>query len=268
MNLSQFPTPRWACELIVEHYYPHLNGNDMVLEPSCGDGRFLMALPREISGIGVEIDPVLAQAARALTGRRIINQDFRTLDSSFHAPTLILGNPPFQKDVVDAFLSKSWELLGKDQQAAFILPAYIFQTSQDVVRWKAKWDINSEIIPRDLFQGLSIPLTFTRFTKRSRTGRLVGFCNVLFQTSAEVKRLPISYRAILRCGSARMPTRSVWIQLVATIISSRGGRASLPEIYEQAQTRRPTPNPWWREKVRQTLKRGPFVNNGGEWSLN
>lgn len=61
--LSQYFTPTWAAEIIVEQLYPHLSANDLVIEPTCGDGRFLSAIPAHVPAYGVELDPIQADAA-------------------------------------------------------------------------------------------------------------------------------------------------------------------------------------------------------------
>ncbi|HVT35101.1 MAG TPA: hypothetical protein VHE37_05940, partial [Nevskiaceae bacterium] len=77
-ELNQFFTPLFVAEALVERYFSHLTSRDLVLEPSCGDGAFLAAIPSHIPAVGVEIDPVMAQRARA-TGREVISGDFRTV---------------------------------------------------------------------------------------------------------------------------------------------------------------------------------------------
>jgi hypothetical protein len=54
-------TPVWAAEEIVSHYFADLTENDRVVEPSCGIGRFLAALPAHVLALGVDIDPALAR---------------------------------------------------------------------------------------------------------------------------------------------------------------------------------------------------------------
>lgn len=66
--LGQFPTPAWAAEALVRENLADLSSNDFVLEPTCGPGRFLAAVPAHVEAVGVEIDPVLAQQARTATG--------------------------------------------------------------------------------------------------------------------------------------------------------------------------------------------------------
>lgn len=44
-NLNQYFTPEWAAMEIVEEFFGKFNNNDRVLEPSCGKGSFLKAVP-------------------------------------------------------------------------------------------------------------------------------------------------------------------------------------------------------------------------------
>lgn len=109
-DLGQYPTPVWFAERIVEKYFPALDGGDLVLEPSCGAGAFLHALPAHVPAIGVEWDADLAEQARRETGRRIVTGDFRHVSIDVQ-PTAIIGNPPFKAELIDGFLTRAHELL-------------------------------------------------------------------------------------------------------------------------------------------------------------
>ncbi len=90
-NLGQYMTPRWVAEALVQRFFGDLTDRDVVLEPSCGRGAWLHAIPSETPAIGVEIDPELAAVARLDTGRRVIVGDFRDVDLDFE-PSVITGN--------------------------------------------------------------------------------------------------------------------------------------------------------------------------------
>ena len=66
--LNQYFTPTWAAELLVKTFYGHLSHKDMVVEPACGDGRFLSAIPSHVPAVGVEIDADYAASAAQYTG--------------------------------------------------------------------------------------------------------------------------------------------------------------------------------------------------------
>jgi type I restriction-modification system DNA methylase subunit len=59
-SMGQYMTPDWAAEALVDRYFSDLGESDLVLEPSCGRGAFLRALPAHVQALGVEIDPNLA----------------------------------------------------------------------------------------------------------------------------------------------------------------------------------------------------------------
>jgi site-specific DNA-methyltransferase (adenine-specific) len=58
----------------------------------------------------------------------------------------------------------------------------------------------------------------------------------------------------------------VWRALVISVLQGLGGKATLPQIYAKAEGRRPTPNVWWREKIRQMLCTTTDIHeNDGLW---
>lgn len=243
-ELGQFPTPVWFAEQIVARYFPQLDRGDLVLEPSCGAGAFLHALPAHVPAVGVEWDPELAERARVETGRRIITGDFRAVSIDLR-PTAIIGNPPFKMELIEGFLERAHALLPEGGRAGFILPAYTFQTAAKVVRMAERWSLMQEAIPRNVFDRLSVPLVFAMFSKdRERT--LVGFA--LYREAYDVLQMPAEYRAAIAAGAG------VWRRLVLVALRRLGGRARLPEIYAELEGKRPGTGQFWREKVRQTLR--------------
>lgn len=239
--LGQFPTPAWAAEALVRQHLPGLDADDFVLEPTCGPGRFLAAaLPRHVDALGVEIDPVLAEQARTLTGRPVITADFLTVDIPTR-PTVALGNPPFETRLIEQILDKLHAVLVTNGRVCFVLPAFFFQTARRVVRYSEQWSIRQEILPRNLYPGLKHPLVFAEFTKDQRK-LLVGF--TLFRELAFLQELPKPIREALDTGPVTWPT------VVREAIGEHGGEASLAQIYDYVADRRPTRNPAWREQVR------------------
>jgi adenine-specific DNA-methyltransferase len=258
--LHQWFTPRWVCEAIIERHYSRLDMADVVLEPSCGDGRFLLALPEEVSAIGVEVDPALAQLARAATGRTVITGDFLTAEIPGRV-THVVGNPPFDARLVHAFLDRAHGLLEDGGSCGFLLPAYVLQTSTKVIAMNRRWSISQELMPRNIFPRLKLPLVFAMFRKdRART--LVGF--FLYREAADVKALPNDVRAAL----VQPGKGSVWRRAVRAGFARIGASsASLDRLY--AAVERPSENRFWREKVRQVLQTYPeFRRHGaGLWTL-
>jgi hypothetical protein len=254
--LGQYPTPQWLAERIVETYFADLTASDVVLEPSCHLGHFLAAVPAHVPAIGVEIDPLIARGAEVETGRRVYCGDFRTIALS-ESPTCIVGNPPFNLSLIEAFLRRSRELLPDAGRAGFILPAYCVQSSRTALRLTEGWRVQAELLPRDVYPRLRLPLLFVRFQKAAQR-TLVGFA--FYAETAAIASLPTSTRATLaqRGGSA-------WAALVDAALDALGGRAQLADIYRWVEGKQPTANRWWREKLRQQLQRHHVRLGDGWW---
>lgn len=260
-SLEQFFTPEWSAEAIVEHFFPDLSASDTVIEPSCGPGAFLKAVPAHVNAYGVEIDPILAERARINTGREVLCGDFTAIGLPI-APTVILGNPPFQIQVVRNFLARAYDLLPQDGRCGFVLPAHAFQHAHTVADLNQKWGIEQHSIPRDMFPGLSVPIMFAMFSKE-RQRKLIGFA--LYDQANAVKRMAKPLRCILINGVER---KTSWTALVEYVLTQLGGDAKLEQIYEAIEPLRHTSNQWWKEKVRQVLQRGPFERKSeGHWAL-
>jgi predicted RNA methylase len=90
-ELMTYQTPTWAAEQLVEHYYSDLSASDLVLEPSCGEGHFLDAIPRHVPAVGVELDAGRAAIARR-TGREVLVGDVLQMDLGC-TPTSSSGIP-------------------------------------------------------------------------------------------------------------------------------------------------------------------------------
>lgn len=245
-KLGQYPTPVWVAEALVERHFGNLDADDCVVEPSCGPGAFLSAIPEHVPAIGVEIDATVAQEAERNTGRRIIVGDFQTVELSVR-PTLVLGNPPFNMKLIDGFLERSHALLPDGGRVGFILPAYAFQTASRVADYSERWSLMQEMIPRNIYPGLSLPLVFAMFSKdRRRT--MVGFA--LYRESDDVLGMPEPYRATLGAGGG-----PVWREAVSAALHALGGEADVQALYTEIGGKRPTRTQFWQEKIRQTLRR-------------
>lgn len=255
-RFGQHMTPDWAALELVEQFFGDLGASDLVIEPSCGRGAFLRALPREVPAIGVELDPELAAAART-TGRRIVVGDFRMVD--LPCATAIIGNPPFSVSLVEQFLERAWQLLPMDGRVGFILPCFILQTASTVERIAEHWSMRQHLIPRNLFVRINHPLCFAQLTKGTARG-LVGFA--LFGELHAVSRLQARYRELLANGEG-----SVWSAVVRAALEALGGRAELKQLYREIEGHRPTTNAFWQAKVRQTLQRIAVRVGDGTWAL-
>lgn len=259
--LHQWFTPRWVTEAIVERHLADLTSSDTVLEPSCGDGRFLLAIPEHVDAIGVEIDPAVADAARLATGRDIITGDFLTAEIP-RPVTHVVGNPPFDAATIHGFLDRAHGLLPDGGTCGLLLPAYVLQTSSKVMSMNRRWSISQELMPRNIFPRLHLPLVFAMFRKdRART--LVGF--FLYREAADVRAMPKATRETLATDALR---GSVWRRAVRAAFDAIGtARATLADLY--AAVERPSENQFWREKVRQVLQTYPEFRPvaPGAWEL-
>ena len=256
-ELGQYMTPFWAAEALVERYFADLDAGDAVLEPTCGTGAFLAAIPAQVRAMGVEIDPRLADAARRSTGRRVITGDFTEIRLDMR-PTAIVGNPPFDLASVSRILERSHQLLPNDGRVGFILPAYALQTPSRVMELSESWSIETTMLPRTLFKGLQCPLTFV-LLRKDRRRLLLGMA--LYPEQDAISKMPKPVQEALH------QSPQTWRTVVEEVLDRSGGRAPLQAIYAAIEPRRPTPNPAWREKVRQTLQRHFRALGGGEWAL-
>jgi site-specific DNA-methyltransferase (adenine-specific) len=135
------------------------------------------------------------------------------------------------------------------------------QTSAKVCAINQRWSIAQELMPRNIFPRLKLPLLFATFRKdRRRT--LVGF--FLYREAADVRAMPKPEREALVAGMHR---GSVWRQAVRAALAAVGGKAALAELY--AAVERPSENRYWREKVRQVLQVYPEFRpvEPGTWEL-
>lgn len=247
--LHQWFTPEWAAEELVAKFFPHLNSSDLVIEPGCGYGAFLKAVPVVAGALGVEIDPVVAEEARVNTGRDIVCGDFG--DDTLELPTAsaIVGNPPFDMNTVDRFLRRSHRLLPNEGRCGFILPAYALQTPRRLLKWSRQWSVSQTLLPRTLFQRARLPLLFVLFEKGCGPRRLVGF--TLYHEANDINGLPGWAKSILIHGE---PKRQTWRAVVEVALRKIGGKGTLSEIYHAMKDNRPSENRWWKDKVRQILQ--------------
>jgi site-specific DNA-methyltransferase (adenine-specific) len=253
--LSQWFTPFWVAEELVDDALRGM-GSARVLEPSCGTGAFLSAVPRANDAMGIDLDPRVVAAAVSNSGRRVIVGDFRTHDLGGFRPEVIVGNPPFEMEVVNGFLDRAHEILPDDGLIAMVLPAYAFQTPSQVTRWMGMFSIDVNMIPRTLFPGLSKPLVWAKCIKTS-TRRFTGM--MLFAETRAVEMMRDDVRRALEGPGT-------WREAVTAALSSLGGEGSVSSIYDaMTPERRRTDH--WKPKVRQTLQRGFRPLGEGRWSL-
>lgn len=254
-KLGQYMTPAWAARELWDAHFGDADMADAVLEPTCGDGRMLQAVPDYIPACGVEIDPTLAATAARRTDRPVITGDVLSVEIP-HRFNIVFGNPPFRAGFLDRLLARLATLMEDGCRCGFIVPAYFMQTPSRVLRWNRSWSIAAELLPRTLFPRLSKPIIFALFTK-DPVPNLSGMR--LFVECAAMDDLKPAVREELTKG------RRLWFVVVDRALAELGGQASLPQIYAAVAVKRPTSNQWWREKVRQTLQRRFVRVRRGVW---
>lgn len=253
-DLHQWFTPTWAGQILFNEHFGDLGEDDLVMEPTCGIGTFLKAIPDNIPAFGVEMDPVLADIARKASGRDILTGDFTKVDLEGRRPTAVIGNPPFDMNVIDSIFDRCYDLLPYGGKVGFIMPNYAFQTASRVVRYAQRWSLEQSMIPRNIFKNMEKSLCFAVLTKDS-VGRMKGFS--LYREMHDVNSMQKWVVDELSTG------KSPWKSVVMRAVEEMGGRATLKDIYAVVAPKRPTDNNWWREKVRQTLTRsGAFKRVG------
>lgn len=92
-SLDRYYTPSWCVDLFVEHVLPVFDSPKRILEPSAGDGAFVLALRRSFPGsliTAIDIDPSVGPWSDADIS---YGGDF--LDSALPAVDLSVGNPPY-----------------------------------------------------------------------------------------------------------------------------------------------------------------------------
>lgn len=260
-DLQQYYMPLWAAERIVEQYFSGLGAGEVAYDIGCGPGAFLRAFPAHVRAIGVEIDPALAQLAADETGREVIVGDFRQIPLPAR-PAAIISNPPYANAISQALLAMAAEQLEPGGRCGLILPATTLSFSSTVERWRAKFNIRQEALPRDLFPRIKYPISFYLFT-RSHLRKLHGF--FLFDEARALAGAAPRVRLALTQGSRG---RSVWQFAVEEAVRALGGEATNAQIYAYLRGRCPRLIPTWKETVRRTLQEGRFIHRSrGAWAL-
>lgn len=252
---DQWFTPFWAPEMLVDDALRGL-GVVHVAEPACGSGAFLAAVPEACPAFGIDIDPAIIGVAAANSGREVILGDFRTVDLANRRVEAIIGNPPFQNAVIDAFLARSLDILPEDGLVAMILPAYAFKAASRVGRWMDSFSIDVNLIPQTLFPRLRWPIVWAKYRK-GRARRFHGL--MLFTEQREIEQMrPVIRRALERPGT--------WREAVRIALESLGGQSSLAGIYDRIAPERRA-GQHWQPKVRQILQMHFQRVGEGRWAL-
>lgn len=254
-ELDQWFTAWWAAEEFVADALRDL-GDVSAVEPACGNGAFLAAIPKTCEAFGIEIDPAMVPAAIANSGREVLLGDFRTIDLTGRSVELVIGNPPFDMALVDGFLDRAHVLLPDGGLVALILPAYAFQTPSRVMRWAERYALDVNMIPRTIFSGIRNPLVWAKFRK---SGQRMFRGLMLFAEQRDIEQMrPAIREALERPGS--------WREAVRLALESLGGEASVAAICDAIVPERRT-SQHWRPKIRQTLGRHFHRTGEARWRL-
>lgn len=96
-KLGQWPTPGWLVEAVLDQI--ELPASGTVLDPACGDGRWLEAVHRrrpDLALVGWDIAPEAVRAARSRLGERATVEVRSALTGDERSVAdLVVGNPPF-----------------------------------------------------------------------------------------------------------------------------------------------------------------------------
>lgn len=252
---DQWFTPFWAAEELVDDALRGL-GMVSILEPACGTGAFLTAIPQSYEAFGIDIDPKVIPAAMANSGREVIVGDYRTVDLAGREVQLVIGNPPFPMATVEGFMRRSYQLLPDGGMVAMILPAFAFQTPSRVAHWMDQFSIDVAMIPRTLFGRIKQALVWAKFVKNGHR-RYHGL--LLFAEQRDIEQM----RPMFRDALARPGT---WREVVHRALEALGGEASLAAIYDLITPERRVSR-HWQPKVRQTLQMHHRPIERGRWAL-
>jgi adenine-specific DNA-methyltransferase len=241
---GQYMTPRWASTILFERFFGDADASDSVLEPSCGDGAWLEAIPTHVPAIGVEIDPALAERAHERTGRHIIIGDFTQVALDCE-PSIVVGNLPFKASTIAAFMDRLREIMLPSARAGLILPAYALSFAQKTIDVLRGFDVQIELLPRDIYPRTRLPLLFARMTKHAGPTRLIGFA--LYEEAVAIRSVRAKYRTIMQSGR-----RPMYRELLETALQALGGQASLGQICRVIENHRPSESRFWRDAMRRT----------------
>lgn len=118
-DLQYYPTPQKVVDTVLDNLY-HLQGA-RVLEPSCGDGRFLDGLvKRKAIVYGIEVDPMRAVISRAKGHSVLIANFLETAPNPIY--DRVVMNPPFYGTHWAKHVRHAYEFLKPDGYLTAILP--------------------------------------------------------------------------------------------------------------------------------------------------
>lgn len=92
---------------------------------------------------------------------------------------------------------------------------------------------------------------------------MAGF--FLYEETHAITQLDRRYKTIFVGNESRA---NVWAEAIELALINLGGQAHLQEIYREIEGKRPTNNPWWKEKLRQQARKHFRALGDGRYSLN
>ena len=155
MNNDKYYTPKHIAEYVVKKTNETIkDGIVEYIEPSAGGGVFLDYLDKPY--LAYDIDP---------EDKRIIKQDFLTINLNYKKGRCVIGNPPYgvANTLAVKFFKKSIEL---GDYVSFILPASQYQNNNQMYEFDL---IHTEIINNNGFTELDkrINLAFNIYKRNS-----------------------------------------------------------------------------------------------------
>lgn len=258
LEFGQVFTPGFVAAALYERTFADLGTRDTVIDPTCGTGRLLAAVPAHVGAVGVELDPELAASARAATGRPVLCGDFLTIDVAELRPTAVFANPPFDARFIDRMLERVWRILPEGGRVGAILPSH-YWTSIRSTRLAERWSYTVELLPKDTFSRMRRPAVWA-VLERSQRRYVVGIA--LYRDVAAVRAMRRRYERLLRTT-----TVEPWRETVLTALADLGGRSTLSALYRAVEGKRTHLTRFYREKVRQTLQRHAVRVGPGVWEL-
>jgi site-specific DNA-methyltransferase (adenine-specific) len=123
------------------------------------------------------------------------------------------------------------------------VPVSLFNHVRPTMRLAERWNLRAELIPRDLFGRLSLPICLASF-ERSSGGVMVGLAG--YAELLAVRSLPRETQAVRTDAPD-----GAWRTVVTRALAALGGEATLDQIYAAIEGHRRThARPFWRDRVR------------------
>jgi len=219
-----------------------LRSDDFMFEPGCGEGGFLdIASQLGVRCIGVEKNSQRAEIARS-RGHHVLTGDFCTVPLPMEL-TIALGNPPYTTSIIDQLLNRLADPVAFPvlERINLLIPIFYLSNSKHVQAIREHFSINAHIIPRNTFGRIRHPLAFARFDRNAKR-QLVGLA--LYDQTEDVLNMAVRVQRGLQ-------TRQTWKTVVREALEALGGSGTLKQLYAIAEPKRPSPNIWWRDKIRQ-----------------